>query len=68
MAEGDSKYRIEKFTKEYDALCAKYDVKLFAAPQLAPSGERGFNIIGIVVPIDLRQGGVKAKITEDVLK
>ena len=41
-------------------------MELFAAPQLAPSGERGFNIIGIVVPIDKARGGVKSPIGDTV--
>ena len=63
--------RIKKFVKKYQALVAEFDVELMAAPQLAPSGERGFNLIGIVVPIDKRGGGVKSPLGEtkdDILK
>jgi|GEM_PF-3022981 hypothetical protein len=64
--EEESKKKINKFLKEYQELVKKYDVELFAAPQLAPSGERGFNIIGIVVPIDKARGGVKSPIGDTV--
>ncbi len=66
METPESKERVEKFLIEYNALVAKYDVALMAAPQLVPSGERGFNLVGVNVPIDKRQGGVKSPI--DILK
>ena len=61
----EAKERISKFLKEYDALVLKHDVTLMAAPQLVPSGERGFNLVGIIVPIDKRQNGVPSPITKD---
>lgn len=65
----ESEARIEKFMKEYEALCNKHDVQLMAAPQLVPSGERGFNLVGVIVPIDRSRGGVKSPINkEDILK
>jgi hypothetical protein len=67
----ESEERIKKFLKEYDALVAKHDVALMGAPQLIPSGERGFNLVGVVVPVDKRQGGVPSPLGEtsdEVLK
>lgn len=66
-----SEDKIKKFLNEYQELVKKYDVELFAAPQLIPSGERGFNLSAVVVPVDKSQGGVKSPIGEtvnDVLK
>jgi len=66
-----SKEKIKKFVKEYEELVKKYDVELFAAPQLIPSGERGFNLSAIVVPLDKSQGGIKSPVGDtvaDVLK
>lgn len=62
----ESERRIKLFLKDYDALVAKHDVALMGAPQLIPSGERGFNLIGVVVPVDKRQGGVKSPLGENV--
>jgi hypothetical protein len=68
---GSSKDKIEKFLKEYQELVKKYDVELMSAPQLVPSGERGFNLSAIIVPIDRAQQGVKSPMGEtvgDILK
>jgi len=65
----ESKIRIEQFLEKYDGLVKKYDVALMAAPQLVPSGERGFNLIGIIVPVDKRQGGTPSPLSkEEILK
>lgn len=66
-----SEEKIKKFMREYEELVKKYDVQLMSAPQLIPSGERGFNLSAVIVPIDKAQGGVKSPIgetVEDILK
>jgi MoaA/NifB/PqqE/SkfB family radical SAM enzyme len=69
METKESKIRKEQFLAEYNKLVKKYDVQLASAPQLVPSGERGFNLSAIIVPIDLRQGGVPSPLNKDeVLK
>lgn len=61
-----SEDKIKKFLKEYQELVKKYDVELMSAPQLVPSGERGFNLSAVIVPIDKAQGGIKSPVGETV--
>ena len=66
-----SEDKIKKFLKEYQELVKKYDVELMSAPQLVPSGERGFNLSAVIIPIDKSKGGVKSPVGEtvgDILK
>lgn len=65
----DDEQRVKSFTDAYEKLCLQYQCRLMAAPQLAPSGERGFNLIGVLVPVDMKERGILSPLNkEDILK
>ena len=61
----ESNDRKDKFVKAYEEAVKKYDVALYAFPDLVPSGQNGFNVAARLIPMDKRKLNVPSPFQDD---
>ncbi len=64
----ESEDRGKKFLDDYKSLCKKYEFELMSMPQLVPSGQNGFNIAAVIIPIDKKEQGTPSPFADEILK
>jgi hypothetical protein len=64
----ESEGRKKNFLADYDKLVEKYEVALMAVPQFVPSGQQGFNISAMLIPIDRKESGVVSPMNDEIIK
>lgn len=61
----EAESRKKKFIDEYEELTKKHNIRLMAFPEFVPSGQHGFNVSAVLVPIDMKDRPVPSPLADD---